>query len=202
LDNDNLCNYIKLGDYVDVTKKNINNTALSDVVRVALLKTYGGLWVDATTFCNKPLNEWIKDYIDQDFFAFSKPGQDRLLSTWFIYSTKEHYIISQWLKSIIGYYEINHTPHTYFWVHYLFGDLYHQDIKFMNIWDNVPKICADAPHHLLHTGMFKTMTGQIKKEIDEQVTPVYKLTYKHEFPLYDKTLIVYYLYSTIFETKE
>ena len=56
LDNTNLSNYINLEEYIDITNKDINYTALSDVVRVALLNVYGGLWVDATTFCNKPLN--------------------------------------------------------------------------------------------------------------------------------------------------
>ena len=59
LDNTNLNNYITLENYIiDIHNKNINHTALSDIIRVIFLKLYGGLWVDSTTFCNRPLNEW------------------------------------------------------------------------------------------------------------------------------------------------
>ena len=57
----------------------INRIALSEIIRIELLKTYGGLWIDATTFCNKPLDRWLPEYIDHGFFAFELQN-DRLLS--------------------------------------------------------------------------------------------------------------------------
>ncbi len=201
LDNANLCNYINLEDHdhIDITKKNINYTALSDIVRISLLNIYGGLWVDATTFCNKPLNDWLIKYANKGFFAFNKPGPDRLLSTWFIYSEKGHYIVNSWFNSIIVYYKTHHNPHTYFWVHYLFGDLYNCDDTFMNVWNTVPKLSANGygPHYLQEKGMFKKLTSNIKKDIDDKITPLYKLTYKCKFPDYCETLNTYYLFSTI-----
>ena len=85
IDNNNINNYIHLEDYIDMSKKDINYTALSDIIRIILLSKYGGLWVDATTFCNKPLDEWLHDYIKNGFFAFDKPSSDKLISSWFIY---------------------------------------------------------------------------------------------------------------------
>lgn len=32
---------------------------LSDIIRINLLKTYGGVWVDADCFCRRPLDRWL-----------------------------------------------------------------------------------------------------------------------------------------------
>lgn len=194
LDNNNLRNYINLENL-----DKFNKTAQSDVIRILLLQLYGGLWVDATTFCNQSLNDWLPNYIHQGFFAFNKPGPDRLLSTWFLYSERGNYIIDKWYDRTLHYYEINNNPHTYFWFHYLFGDLYNSDSKFKEIWDKVPKLSANGngPHYLQEQGMFNTISMLVKTNIDNKITPLYKLTYKCEFPVYNENLNLYYLYSTI-----
>jgi len=199
LDNDNLVNYINMNDYIDMTNKNINYTALSDIIRIILLKKYGGLWVDATTFCNKPLDEWLPSCISEGFFAFDKPGNDRLMSSWFLYAEKDNYIINKWFNLTKEYYKMNNSPHTYFWFHYLFGDLYNSDSIFKEIWDKVPKKSANGlgPHYLQEKGMFNDVTFETKENIDNKITPLYKLSYKCNFPLYNEKINIYYLYSII-----
>ena len=201
LDNTTLSNYIKLNDYIaDIYLKQINNTALSDIVRIILLKLYGGLWVDATTFCNKQLNDWLPKYINEGFFAFDRPGPDRLLSSWFLYAEKDNYIIKTWYNKTLEYYKINNKPHTYFWFHYLFGDLYTSDNTFKKIWDTVPKLSATGigPQYLHQKGLFNNITNDIKQDIDDKITPLYKLTYKCQFKKYDIKLNLYYLFSSIY----
>jgi hypothetical protein len=194
LDDNNINYYINLKNY-----NKFNKTAQSDVIRILLLKLYGGLWVDATTFCNQSLNDWLPNYINQGFFAFNKPGPDRLLSSWFIYSETGNYIINKWYDRTLHYYEINNNPHTYFWFHYLFGDLYNSDIAFKEIWDKVPKLSANGigPHYLQEKGMFNSVSTQTRTDIDNKITPFYKLTYKCDFPEYNETINLYYLYSRI-----
>ena len=183
----------------NINKKNINNTALSDIVRVLLLKIYGGLWVDATTFCNKSLDDWLPNYINEGFFAFNKPGKDRLLSSWFIYSENNSYIINKWYIRTLQYYKNHNSPHTYFWFHYLFGNLYNSDKLFKEKWNKVPKLSANGvgPHYLQEKGIMNYITNKIKLDIDNKITPFYKLTYKCEFPEYNENINLYYLYSTI-----
>ena len=53
----------------EYASKKINRIALSEIIRIDLLKTYGCLWVDATTFCNQPLDSWLPEYSDHGFFA-------------------------------------------------------------------------------------------------------------------------------------
>ena len=195
LDDKNIKDYV---DYEKFINKEIMLCHLADIVRLLLLNKYGGVWVDATTFCNRPLNEWLDKYMQKGFFAFANPGPDRLLSNWFICSEKENYITAKWLDSTIEYYLTNKKAHTYFIHHYLFGTLYKTDDNFKKIWDNVIKFSADAPHYLLNK-LSDTLNETIKGNIDSKKTPLYKLTYKfNNSNVYEKDNTVFkYLISNL-----
>ena len=87
LDSSNLNQYISL-DLPNQSLKQLSLNHRSDLIRVQLLSKYGGVWADATAFCVKPLDDWIDDYTNSGFFAFYKPGRDRIVSSWFIASSK------------------------------------------------------------------------------------------------------------------
>lgn len=194
LDDTNLNNYININELIpDISKKNITKTALSDVIRIFLLSKYGGLWCDATTFCNKPLDEWLGDYIKTGFWAFDKPGADRLVSSWFLYAEKDNYIIKRWHEKTIEYWNTHNEMHHYFWFHYLFGDLYKTDAKFRNIWNNTKKLSADGPHYLGPIGLLNNLNMNVKNHIDNKVVPLYKLTYKYDHDRYNDKCILKYL---------
>jgi hypothetical protein len=199
LDNNNLGDYINIKDYIDLSKLKIEKSKIANIIRCILLSKYGGVWTDATTFCNKPLSEWLPNYINHGFFAFEKPGPDRLLSNWFLYSEKNNYIIEKWCNYTIQFHKNNFKIRQYFVHHYLFNKLYYTDTKFKDQWDLVSKLPANGlgPHYLQHKGMFNNITDEIKNDINNKVTPFYKLTYKCIFPEYDENIILYYLYSTI-----
>src|ERR1700748_2440425 len=57
-------------DFVSLPDVQITRQSLSDVLRINLLAKYGGIWVDATCYCVKPLDLWIDQYTTQGFFAF------------------------------------------------------------------------------------------------------------------------------------
>ena len=60
LDKSNLHKFIDLNEIVpNYEQKQISEASLSDMIRLLLLKKYGGLWVDATMFCNEPLSNWF-----------------------------------------------------------------------------------------------------------------------------------------------
>ena len=44
---------------VALKSMNLPLPALSDVIRMCLLKKYGGVWADATLWCVRPLDDWI-----------------------------------------------------------------------------------------------------------------------------------------------
>ena len=200
LEQSNLARYMDVSTvYGKDFPKQFTKTQVSEFLRIYILYTYGGLWVDATTFCNRPLREWLPEYIGEGFFGFDKPGTDRLLSSWFLYSEPANLLAKKWLHSVQNYYATHARYHTYFWFHgTVFSELYTKDVEFRNQWDRVPKVSAKGPHTVQILGMFHTMSSETKHEIDTKCMPLYKLTYKCTFPE-DKDVkrALYYLYSTI-----
>ncbi len=65
----------------------------SDLIRLMLLAKFGGVWADATTFCLKPLSEWLHDEIyTNGFFCFRWESKvsDRDMISWFLASIPGH----------------------------------------------------------------------------------------------------------------
>jgi hypothetical protein len=178
LDDTNLDNYISIkSEIVNIDNKNISKAAFSDILRIFLLEKYGGCWCDATTYCNNSLDNWLYKYIETGFFAFDKPGKDRLISSWFLYADDNCYIIKKWKEETIKYWNINNTNKEYFWFHYLFGDLYKSDNLYKNLHDKSIKISAIEPHFLQSYGILNSINDKIKNHIQNKITPVYKLTH-------------------------
>jgi hypothetical protein len=77
---------------------------LSNLVRLSLLARHGGVWVDATCYCVKPLDSWLGDVLGSGFFAFARPGRDRLISNWFLASARGSHIASSMWGALSSYY--------------------------------------------------------------------------------------------------
>ncbi len=58
---DNIDQYIDLGKIVARNADRLTPQALSDIVRINLLRKYGGVWADATCFCCQPLDSWLNE---------------------------------------------------------------------------------------------------------------------------------------------
>ena len=75
----------------------------SALLRFDLLARHGGLWVDATCFCVKPLGDWLPPNLDSGFFAFHRPGPDRVLSSWFLVSEPGNRLVSQLFTRLLAH---------------------------------------------------------------------------------------------------
>lgn len=73
----------------------------ANAIRLSLLVRYGGVWADATTWCRTPLSEWL---IAQpgEFFAFSSPGEDRMMANWFLASLQDGYLVRTLAAEYLG----------------------------------------------------------------------------------------------------
>jgi hypothetical protein len=166
--------------YRRLLSKSKEPEALSDQVRIELLARYGGVWVDATAMCAQPLDSWLPASMPHGFFAFSQPSPDRMLSSWFLASHKDNYIVEQWLQKTREYWEIRKKRDDYFWFHSLFRDLYDADSAFRELWEATPKLPAQ---HLWHFGPQDTRLTRRATEEDIRIlknptVSVYKLTHK------------------------
>lgn len=230
LDTENLSEYITL-DVPDNVFSHLVLSTQSELVRLQLLSQYGGIWADATTFCMKPLNSWINDCTTSGFFAFHKPGPDRVLSTWFLASTPENPLILKlnerftgfWIENdfmipnqfqriaitlfeqilerneILARYWLSPIPrkllkiYPYFALHYMFEILVSNDLKCKTIWQNTRKVSADGPHKLQEVGLLSPISETIKTEIDNKLTPIYKLNWRDDCTPYPPDSVLSYL---------
>lgn len=93
----------------------------ANILRLRLLKQYGGVWVDSTTFCHRPLDEWLQLMCSTGFFVFSNPSEDRFVENWFIASTKGHLLVDSWEREYARYIRRLPYPHeAYFVAFYTF----------------------------------------------------------------------------------
>ena len=65
----------------------------ANMIRLKLLLLHGGVWADATLFCNRPLDEWIDEATRSGAFMFDNPGPDREMANWFIAAQPDNYLI-------------------------------------------------------------------------------------------------------------
>ncbi len=65
----------------------------ANMIRLKLLLVHGGVWADATLFCNRPLNDWVDQAACSGAFMFDNPGPDREIANWFIAGQPGNYLI-------------------------------------------------------------------------------------------------------------
>lgn len=221
--------------YIDVkhifaSGNNMQVQARSDVIRLHLLARYGGVWVDATCLCRKPLDSWLGEAASSGFFAFSYPSKIKLMDNWFMASHRDCYLTQRlcqeadaywlsntgltrhrntWLSKTLKLFLDNSVATTRFWFSYpvrklakaypyawfqfIFNRLVADDARFREIWDSTPKISADLPHRVQQLGMLKPLTETSKNEIDNDVSPLYKLTWKYRADAETENSLLHYL---------
>jgi hypothetical protein len=175
LDGNNLLDFIDIDKYV----KNYNSKRpiqmRADILLTNLLNQNGGLWVDATVFCTRPLSEWIYPYLQQGFFAFEKnENPPHLISNWMLYAEKDNYIIRTWAHEYNNYWKDRKTSE-YFKHAYMFDDLYKNDKTFNKMWNSVKKFSASVPHILKYEEKPSKTPNHIIKHIQNKLSPLYKL---------------------------
>lgn len=169
--------------------------ALSDVIRIHILAQHGGVWADATTWCVRPLDEWLeKVVVKSGFFAFAKPKPDRPFSSWFLAAFPRHKIVERlkeatdelWRqnteKLLIAHITDDFVSKDYFWFHKLFGSLLQTDREIAHLWEMSTEVLADAPHFLQFVGLTNPATADVEFHIHNKLSNVYKLTRRVELP--------------------
>lgn len=181
------------------SSKHMDYAARSDLIRILLLERYGGVWVDSTVLCTMPLDDWIDSYLKEGFFAFERPAEDRLVSSWFLAASTTSYIVKSWCERTLEYWRARDSCDEYFWFHFLFGDAYNSDDHFRIIWDRTPKISAQLPHFFApyEKTFFEKNTRQIIDSMQNPKPPMFKLTHKYDYRR-DKsdTVLDYLLYRS------
>jgi hypothetical protein len=104
LDQNSLSQYVTFPPEIDLSRGDLTLQKIAVLTRLALLARHGGVWVDATVFCMKPLSEWLGDYYQSDFFAFRNPRPDCLLSNWFLAAEPDSVILQRLHRNFITFF--------------------------------------------------------------------------------------------------
>jgi hypothetical protein len=154
LDNSNINNFVP--EYFDiVNNKNLSVANKSDILRIILLKKYGGVWVDASVYPIIPLSSFIDSILnDTKFFSYrfiprsiSNRNGDRETVSWFLVADEiDHYLISKWYDRYIFRFKKRRPRPRYFQFHNDLCYLYDTDTKIKSIIDNMVQIDQRIPH--------------------------------------------------------
>lgn len=171
-----------LADFIDTAHipEELEVSAYANLVRTRLLADHGGVWVDATLLCTRPLDHWLPPLMQAGFFCFDRPDSFRSMDNWFLATEKDGALARRLDRIITGYWTSRvrtgrRTRPTYFWYHFLVEFHTRFDRGFRKLWQAIPKVSADGPHCLqFHMTGFDT-SGDLGCL---PAVPVHKLTYK------------------------
>ncbi len=180
---DNLNDYISLPEFIieKHRKHIISNTHLSDIIRLYLLKEYGGFWIDATCLLTSPLPQYI---YNSEFFIYRSVGKytKTLIQSCFIYSKSFNPLISKWAEAITKYWENENFLLEYFVCHYLFIALLENDIEFKNLYESYSLNETEENMHIILRSNKEKISDTDFKNVCQK-TFIHKLSYKENIEL-------------------
>ena len=106
LDAFNIHNYFPYWDAFSISNLRLKIAHKADFLRTFLIHYYGGIWVDATTFCFKPLSSWLPSVLENNPLFFPKQPKkckDRLIKNWLIAGTKDNLFAKLLLDKLFAY---------------------------------------------------------------------------------------------------
>lgn len=135
LDANNYMKYIDIpNDIKEMYRQGIIGYAhFSDIIRLELLKKYGGLWLDATILLTGKIDSYITN---SSLFVFQFPKYyARSISNWLMYAHSNQIIIEETLHLLYMYWRTEKKSVNYFSMHFCFrivSNVYSKE------WANVP----------------------------------------------------------------
>lgn len=176
LTNDNLSEYADIPDYI--YKKHhkgiISNTHLSDILRLSVLKQYGGIWIDSTVLLTAPLPEKI---ISAPFFALhcrNVYGSNN----WLLKAQPSHQLICGIQNLLLEYWKHENRLINYFIYHIFFDLMVEKDSAMKTEWEKVP-VMYDGDCYDLEQNFLRPFDEELWRKIKEK-TSIHKLSYKYK----------------------
>lgn len=162
---DNFSQWVTLPEYIikKYAKGIIPAACFSDILRLCVLKKYGGMWMDASVFCsglrNEKLHERWQKIENSEFtiFRYFQRGNPLPvgLSNWFIAAVPNNVICSTVLDMLLAYWRDYDCVVDYYMFHLFMG----------LCLDAFPEINAQIPHE---NSYYSIMLGnKLKNDYNE-----------------------------------
>lgn len=175
--------WVELPEYVVRKYRNglMPPAAFSDLIRLAALKKYGGVWMDATVFCSRFEDEKLKARWESImtselaiFRYFERSKKEPVgLSNWFIAAVPENVVVSNILDMLLAYWKDFDCLVNYYIFHLFLG----------LTLQAFPKVAARMPREnsfhslLLGNALGRTYREKDWQELIEHVS-IHKLNYR------------------------
>ncbi len=176
LDEQSLPGYIT--GYNEKVRERLTRQARSDMVRTMLLHQHGGLWVDASLFCSRPLDDWLPQVASPGFFVFTDPRPYRGIESWFLLGAKGNHFIAAMMDIFDAYWRRFSREHRYFWMVYLMEYLAKTDPQARRIWNEMGKLSALGPSAVAPNAFLTEPPASVLQLIDDGKVPVHKLNHR------------------------
>lgn len=162
---------------------------LSDLLRLALLHVYGGVWIDATVLLTEPLPE---KFSNLDYFVFQRSDEEPNKSFWagphtsywswdpryrvkmlnsIIFAQKDSVMVSTMLDLILHYWKTQDKVINYFFFQILYHELVNGRLKNLQC-----PVISDTLPHILRV-LVDGSTDYISLEQLLDKVSIHKLTY-------------------------
>ena len=147
LDDETIKDYVELPEfiYLKLRKNQMTYAHFADILRLALLEIYGGIWLDATVF----LTDYIdKKYVEMEYFFFQRSNKspNKYLEkkgfyfSWndkhkvtvlnsIIFSKKNNLVIHTLLDLMLIFWESNNRVPYYYFFQILYNELLDRRLK-------------------------------------------------------------------------
>jgi mannosyltransferase OCH1-like enzyme len=167
-------------DMADVSN-DIRLIRRADILRLRLLHNHGGLWVDATTYCHRPLDDWLPLMMGAGFFMFSRPGPDRMIANWFIAAEPSNDAIGRLERYSTAYWAtFKKDGPFYFAQHYMFEWLTWRNKASRLAWSLMPRLPATSAL-VVQQALSRPSLWPVARDVLARGWPISKLNHKRPF---------------------
>lgn len=145
---DNVFKYIDIPEFIKLKWKNgyISNTHFSDIVRVQLLCTYGGTWIDSTVVVKSDFILNLPDFQIPQTYGPGRNGHSVSVSNWFMHSQGTSKFLNRVRDLLFEYWKNNDRALDYFIFHHF---LMIASLEMDNYLDKIPPLDNTMPHFLM-----------------------------------------------------
>lgn len=186
LDKDNYSRYVKFPDWImeKVKSGTINRIKFSNLLRLALLYRYGGIWMDATIFLTEPLDDKITDY---RYFSIKTPPAKPnfwISFDWTTYFLAANTCKTKFFKELLTlqmeYWRREDYVMDYLLLDYLIALIHSNEADIAEEWSKIPENNID--NLLIEHSLNEKLDPQKWEEVSKR-TGIFKVSYK--IPLSD-----------------
>lgn len=175
---ENINEYVQFPEYINKKLKNgkISLTHFSDLLRVELLHSYGGLWIDATVYCAGKIPGYM---CSGEIFTFRWSLLDCSvvnISNWWMYAARGQRIISDTRNILLEYWKYENKIRDYYLFHIIFSMA--KDRNIVNRSSFSKMVYANNSEPQILFGKLEQQFDRKEWDIIRNKMPIQKLSYK------------------------